>query len=382
VCLLDVAVRLGARVEALHVNYGLRGDESDEDERFCRELCEGLGVELHVERVALAGSGNLQAEARDVRYAAAERLAGGDYAAAHTASDQAETVLYRLAVSPGRRALLGMEPRRGRLVRPLLGVSREDVRAYCEERGLRWREDASNADPRFARARIRHEVMPALREIGPRAEESIVETAELLRDEAEVLEAAAAEVSLADLRSHPPALARLALRQAAGQAVSRRDADAIRDLAGRGGTTSLDLPGGLRAVVEYGTVRFTRAREAQPPDPVVLPVPGSVVFGSWRVDARHGDIGDVVLGEIGEAATVRAWRDGDRMRPLGLGGSKSLQDIFTDRKVPRELRRTLPVVEVGGEIAWVAGVAVAERFRPLPGSRPVALSARLDTSDE
>src|SRR5947199_3853152 len=121
VCLLDVALRLGARVEALHVNYALRGEDSEEDERFCRELCERLGVNLHVERVSL-GSGNVQAQARDARYAVAERIAERDYAAAHTSSDQAETVLYRLVTSPGRRALLGMEARRGRLIRPLLAV--------------------------------------------------------------------------------------------------------------------------------------------------------------------------------------------------------------------------------------------------------------------
>ena len=91
----------------------------------------------------------------------------GDYAAAHTASDQAETVLYRLAVSPGSRALHGMSPRRGRLVRPLLGVTREEVREYLRARGLEWREDPSNADRRFARARVRHDVLEALRELSP-----------------------------------------------------------------------------------------------------------------------------------------------------------------------------------------------------------------------
>src|SRR4051795_1822774 len=105
VCLLDVAVRLGARVTALHVNYGLRGEESEADERFCRELCERLGVPLHVEHPEL-GEGNVQASARDARYAAAGRLADGDYAAAHTASDQAETVIYRLPTPPGAQALL------------------------------------------------------------------------------------------------------------------------------------------------------------------------------------------------------------------------------------------------------------------------------------
>ena len=160
VALLDVAVRLESRVSALHVNYGLR-DGSSGDEEFVRELCAGLGVPLFAERVALGEdpSGNLQERARDARYALAERLTEGDYAAAHTASDQAETVLYRLAVSPGSRALYGMAPRRGRLVRPLLGVTREEVRSYLRSRGLEWREDPSNADRRFARARVRHDLI-------------------------------------------------------------------------------------------------------------------------------------------------------------------------------------------------------------------------------
>ena len=111
VALLDVALRLGASVSALHVNYGLR-EGAGEDEAFCRELCAELEVPLTVERVSVPDTGNLQDRAREARYALAERLSPGDYAAAHTASDQAETVLYRLAVSPGSRALHGMEPRR------------------------------------------------------------------------------------------------------------------------------------------------------------------------------------------------------------------------------------------------------------------------------
>src|SRR4051794_33800009 len=146
-CLLDVAVKLGARVNALHVNYGLRGAESDADEEHCRALCQRLGVPLHVDRVTLPSEGNLQASAREARYAAAERLAEADYAAAHTRSDQAETVLYRLSTSPGRSALLGMAPRRGRLVRPLLEVSRDDTRAWCRAAGLEWRGGPPHQGP-------------------------------------------------------------------------------------------------------------------------------------------------------------------------------------------------------------------------------------------
>jgi tRNA(Ile)-lysidine synthase len=396
VCLLDVALRLDALVSALHVNYGLR-EGADADETFVRELCERLGVALHAERVELPEGGNLQERAREARYALAERLAERDYAAAHTASDQAETVLYRLAVSPGSRSLHGMAPRRGRLVRPLLAVTREEVRGYLRARGLDWREDPSNSDRRFARARVRHDLLGALQEIGPAAERTIAETARQLREEADVLERAVAAaleelgggpaVSLAALREHPPAVRRLVLRELAGRAapagarpvsLGRREAAEILAL-GEHGTASLDLGEGLRAVAEYGTLRFTSAEEPEPPAPAPLPVPGRARFGDWEIAAEPGSPGDVSVSaaSLVPGATVRAWREGDRMRPLGLGGTKTLQDLFTDRKIPRALRHTLPVVESGGQVAWVAGVALDERFAARPGEPSVGLSARL-----
>jgi tRNA(Ile)-lysidine synthase len=383
VCLLDVVIRLEARLSALHVNYGLR-EGADADEEFVRRLCERLGVPLHVERVRLPDEGNLQERARDARYALAEGIAEGDYAAAHTASDQAETVLYRLAVSPGSRALHGMAPRRGRLVRPLLGVTRDEVRNYLRARGLEWREDPSNADRRFARARVRHDLLAALREIGPAPERTIAATAAQLREEAELLERAAdaaldelgggPAVSLAALREQPPALRRLVLRRLAGD---RPVPDEVWRLDERG-SHSLDLGEGLRAVVEYGTLRFTVSDGPEEPEPVELIVPGRARFGSWELEAAPGVEGDVSVSAaaLGDSATVRAWRAGDRMRPLGLGGTKTLQDLFTDRKVPRALRRTLPVVEVRGEVAWVAGVALDERFAARPGEPSVGLIAR------
>jgi tRNA(Ile)-lysidine synthase len=394
VCLLDMAHRIGAQAAALHVNYGLR-PTADGDEEFCRRLCERLGVPLTVEHVTLPGTGNLQEEAREARYALAEAATTGDYATAHTASDQAETVVYRLAVSPGSRALRGMDSRRGRLVRPLLEVTRDEVRAYLRARYLQWREDPSNADARFARARVRHEVMPALQHLSSKAEVTIAETARQVREEAEVLEIAAADalewlgggpaVPLSELRQLPAALRRLVLRRlaeaAAGEPrpLSRREAEEATALDGNG-TKTLDLGGGMRAVAEYGTLRFSRAEEAAPrPEPVELPVPGRARFGTWEVEAAAGQAGEVSVAApaVGERLVVRAWREGDRMRPVGAGGSKTLQDLFTDRKVPRALRDRLPVVESGGEIVWVAGVALDERFAATDGDgAAVGLSAR------
>lgn len=380
VCLLDVAVELQAGAAALHVNYRLR-EGADADERFCRELCDRVGVPLTVERAAAGPEGNAQAWARDLRYAAAERLATGDYATGHTLSDQAETIVYRLAVSPGRRALLGMEPRRGRLVRPLLDVTREQTRGWCRARGLDWREDPTNADLVYARARVRGRVMPELGELNPAAERNIAETARVLRDEHELVEAAVDEAlgrlgpapELVALGTERPALARLVLTRLAGVPVPREHAERILAFDDRG-THELDLPGGVRAVVEYGRVRFAARGAAGVPDPVTLAVPGSVRFGEWRVDAVPGERGEAVLSadQLGAEVTVRGWREGDRMRPAGLGGRKTLQDLFTDRKVPRGLRHTLPLVEARGEVVWVAGVAAAERA----AGAPVSLSAR------
>jgi tRNA(Ile)-lysidine synthase len=388
VALLDLAVRAGASVSALHVNYGLR-EGADEDEAFVRELCASLDVPLFVERVSLGAEGNLQERARDARYALAEQHAVGHYATGHTASDQAETVLYRLAVSPGSRALQGMPARRGRLVRPLLGVTREEVRAYLESRGLSWREDPSNADRQFARARVRHDLLEALRTIGPAAERTIAETARQVREEAEVLDAAVdaaleelgegPAVSASELGRLQPAVRRLVLRrlaEAAGGELGAGDAERILELGGRG-SKSLDLGGGLRVVVEYGTLRFTRAADAEAPPPVALPVPGRIRFGDWEVKAAKDAPGDVSVAAGAGPLTVRSWRSGDRMRPVGLGGTKTLQDLFTDRKVPRALRHTLPVVESEGEIVWVAGVAVDERFAASEEDpAAIALSAR------
>jgi tRNA(Ile)-lysidine synthase len=407
VCLLDCAQRLGARVHVLHVNYGLRPG-SDADEQFCRVLCDRMGVPITVEHVTL-GEGNLQALARQARYEIAERLSvehGCDFAAAHTASDQAETVLYRLAVSPGSRALLGMAPRRGRLVRPLLEASRDETREYCRERGLNWHDDPTNEDPRFARSRLRHEVLPVLRALSPAAERTIAETSFLLRDERLVIERAADGViaqlgiptPLEALRLEPLGLARtvfvrLAERAAASPvALSRADCAAILALSDEG-TQSLDLGGGLRAVAEYGALRFEVGQPEPPtaPAPIALEIPGEAEFGDWSVYARMERVaqaagggflparGDALLSPraIELPLTIRAWRHGDRMRPAGLDGTKTLQDVFTDNKVPREERERIPVVESGGTIVWVAGLAIGEDFRAAPyESEVLVLSAK------
>jgi tRNA(Ile)-lysidine synthase len=276
VCMLDLAVRArGAEaVSALHVNYGLR-EEAVEDERHCAYLCERLGVALEVERPRRPeAGGNLQAWAREARYAAAARLAEARDATiltGHTADDQVETILYRLASSPSRRALLGMKPKDGRLARPLLGTTREETTAYCEERGLAWRDDAGNEEADYKRNLLRRDLIPELEKIHPAAKANVLRTAALLRGEAELLDslvdaelAGSADVSAGTIAHSRfaelhPALRRLVLQRLADEAAGRpvpgaaRFAEQVAGLS-RGGST-LDLGSGVRAVLERGVLR-------------------------------------------------------------------------------------------------------------------------------
>ena len=269
VCLLDVAVRLAGpeAVSALHVNYGLRAGASG-DEALCRALCAERDVELEVLTARRPeDAGNLQAWARDVRLGTGARLAtarGARLATGHTATDQAETILYRLAASPGRRALLGMAARDGLLVRPLLGATRSQTAAHCTARGLPWREDGSNDDPAYARNRARAGLVPALRELHPAAEANVVRTAELLREEAAVLDevvdtalAGRDRIEIGHLAALPPALARLVVRRLAEDAAGRlcaRAATRLPDILALG-DGALDLGDGARAVVAGGVLR-------------------------------------------------------------------------------------------------------------------------------
>jgi tRNA(Ile)-lysidine synthase len=286
-CLLDLAVRIAGpgAVSALHVNYGLRAAAA-EDERHCERRCAELAVVLEVRRPHRAGgseTGNLQAWARDQRYGPAALMAGArgaDVAAGHTSTDQIETILYRLASSPSRRALLGMRPRDGLLIRPLLQFTREDTAAYCVGRGLDWREDESNASDVYARGRVRHRLVPALQAVHPAAQANVLALAEILREEAAVLEELVdsvlerrQEISLQRLRELPPALRRLVVQRLADAAAGEPAAGVGRragDVAAMNerGIAALDLPHGIRATATGGVVRFGRpSRQRNAPSP-------------------------------------------------------------------------------------------------------------------
>lgn len=413
---------LGAeRVLGLHLDYRLRED-SGEDRAAFLETCDLLGVEPRVVEPDLSSdSGNTQALAREARYREAERLrveSGGDLiATGHTRTDLVETLLYRLAVSPGSRALLGLPERHGNLVRPLLSVSRPDLRDLVEATGLPYRDDPTNTRPLYARNRIRNEVMPVLDQIGHgSAEQTIIETRGELAEQAELLERLALEaidpflatpltgagiaIPAESLVPLDPAVRRTALRIAAERvadgapvAMGRKRAREIWRIAGQPEGGTVELGAGLEVRLEFGQILFI-AKDAGSDElsPQELEIPGACRLGEWEVRAQvaqraHAPEGPEIavcsLERLGEdRLTVRTWSEGDRIAPLGLDGTKSLADLFADRRIPRSLRHRLPVVSgPQGRVVWVAGVAVSREFAAEPGDpAPALISASINSS--
>ena len=263
-CVWGLLSDLGHSVDALHVEHGLRGEEGLSDAAHCATL----GAEVAV--VDLPCGGNLEARARVARYAAArERAHGRPIVTGHTLSDQAETVVYRLASSSGPRAIRAMRPRAGDIARPLLCATAAETRGWCAERGIEPREDSSNTDSRIRRNLIRHEVMPALMRVHPGAELNLARSAELLAELDDLLSELAGDhvsevIDLDLVAGLPRALRVLVLREAAERAAGR-PLRLPRQLTGRleqlaerrGGVERLSLAADLEAVRDRTHLSFT-----------------------------------------------------------------------------------------------------------------------------
>jgi tRNA(Ile)-lysidine synthase len=372
--LVALLAEIGHDVRALHVAHAQRGAASEADADGCRALCAQLAVPLAIVPGAVEPGPNLEARLRDVRRRAALAARGDDpVATGHTATDRAETVLYRLATSGGVRALPALPHRDPPFVRPLLDLEREEVRAELARRGLPFADDATNADRRLARNRVRHEVLPQLSALNPAAVRNIARAAGFASDERDLVDGLAAEllaadgsVDLARLRACHVALQRATLRLAAarqGITLAHRDVEALRAL-GLTGAERRSLHGGARALRSYGRLTFARGAEAPAPTApaCALPVPGEVGFGALRVRAELA-AGDALDPALAGRLLVRPRRDGDRL----AGRRRPVADLLQRARIAHDVRAGYPVVEADGELVCVPGVAVAPGVRRTHG---------------
>ncbi|MEW6682852.1 MAG: tRNA lysidine(34) synthetase TilS [Nitrospirota bacterium] len=411
--LLHVLHRLSSEqgfvLHAAHYDHGLRGERSAAEARVVAAIGEQWGVPCTVETAATgdidARGRGLQAAARLARYAFFDRVAdvvGARWiATAHTADDQAETVLMRWVRGAGTTALAGIPAVRGRVIRPLLEISRAEVEAYVAECGVTPVRDPSNDDPKFLRARVRREVMPALRALNPRAVHAMARSAALLADDAAWLDAAAraacdrvrvesgpewVDLDKRPLGDLPMAIRRRVIRFAVaglGVAMDHFSAERI-DAAAHGcaertsGRLTLGL--GLRIEFASNRVRLTREIERAPALPVVLAREGEYRLSAWgvvvRVRRTEAFLRNRPFGRW-EAAfdsdrlpgmlSVRSRRPGDYVFPEGMRGRRRVQDLLVDERVPSWRRAAIPVLTAGDAVVWVVGFRRDRRYHPKPG---------------
>lgn len=368
--------KLQISLEAAHFDHGLRGEESAGDAEFVRQLCDRYEIPLTIGRGQVAaGKKGLEAAARDARYAFLQSL-DGKIATAHTADDNAETVLMRLVRGTGLQGLGAIAPIRGRVIRPMLTVTRRDVLAFLEEYSLDHREDSSNSSDRFLRNRLRHHVMPLLAGENPRIAEDLSEMALRLRQDAQFLEELSntqQPVRVQELRQMPEARrSRILERLLKDGGVPEPEAEHIK-LAqalvfSEKPSARAMFPGGIVLRRCYDTLQIDR--EQQPLGEVLLACPGITDIPELGISVECSRAED--LCNDGMSFTVDIHGDlilrprcaGDQIRLHG--GTKSLKKLFIDRKIPAHERDRIPVLADDRGIVGVYGIgADVDRVAPV-----------------
>jgi len=374
------------QVFAAHVNHNLRGEDSDGDEQFVRELCEKLGVPLEVFSVnvkACAEENRLGTEeaARKLRYEALEqariKFSADKIAVGHNADDNAETVLMNLCRGAGLKGLCGIPPENGRIIRPLLNKSRAELEEYLRERNIAYITDMSNFSSEFLRNRVRNIVMPVLEcEIGASTKKAIARSAKLLRDDEEFIEEAARKyfrkvtfdgrvenskkiaLNTEKLNTLPPAIKRRVIRLAVAEVreeslldISVAHISAVSELAQGHSGRELHLPGVIVSK-EYESLIFCCIREEKSNSILNLKIKISHSPDSSDFHCTKAFLYD----KITESLSLRTRRAGDRITLKSGDGrffTKKLQDFFTDKKIPKSERDNIPLVAHGSDILWI-----------------------------
>ncbi len=422
VCMLDILdrlrVTLGFSLEVAHFEHGIRDEDSRKDAGFVEELARSRGLDLIMEAGDVPSSArdrklSVEEAAREERYAffrriLAAREGNAKIALGHTADDQAETVLMRLIRGAGVRGLSGIPPVRDSYIRPLIDTERDTVLKYLQNRGLDWREDATNLSMGHLRNRIRHELMPGLLEnYNPRMVEVFSRTSEVCRLTADFMDSVGEDVVRGKVsrrgqgfflprevftENHPAAgLAAFEKMWEMARGGLKKLRNEHRSLvvgAAREGKSGLyTMPDGWMAAVDSGGVWLS----PQPPVTHVsycipLEIPGNTYIEQTGASIESEVISNPLIEQYKNASFREAYLDmekmaepfqvrspepGDRILPLGGKGSRKLQDIYTDLKAPRWMRPLLPVVTAGEKIAWAAPLRICHEFRITEDTREV-----------
>ena len=354
--------KLQIRLSAAHFNHGLRGEESDRDEAFVADFCKGYGIDF------VAGSGKvtpgpkgLEAAAREARYAFLRSLPG-KIATAHTASDNAETVLMHLVRGTGLKGLGGVMPVNGNVIRPMLSVTREEVLAFLEEYSIPFVEDSSNAGDDFLRNRLRHHIVPQLKKENPSLAQNLSAMALRLRQDEEALDAIACEKYtnvVAELLVLQPAirnrvLAKILLNAGVKEPESNHIAALEGLLDSAKPSAKAEFSGGVVITRNYDVLETAQKTEqlhtTELTDSVSVADFCISCFANTQQEQTATSFAVLPQGKI----LVRSRREGDTIRLNA--GTKSLKKLFIDKKIPAAIRNTIPVIADDAGVLGIAGI--------------------------
>ncbi|MBR4910660.1 MAG: tRNA lysidine(34) synthetase TilS [Clostridia bacterium] len=384
--LLSLKDEYGIEVFAAHYNHRLRGAESDADESFVKALCDKLGVKLFTgdgDVAAFAKQNKLGIElaARQMRYAFFEGLAADAVATAHTASDNLETVIFNLTRGSALDGLCGIPPKRDRYIRPLILCTREEIEKYCSDNGLTYVTDSSNLTDDYARNRIRHKVIPVLKEINPAAESNAVNTALSLMIDRDKLNDIARQkylgmltpkgLDVKTLTDEGPAVSsrvlRLFCKEKTGISPDFKHTDDLFAVAVGGGRCSLE--GGAVAYRQKGILKIDTGEDTAF-NVKIVKEDLSFIKKSKKINnllLNNLIDCDKIAGEI----IVRTRREGDKIRLAGRGCTKTLKQLYNEKAIPQNERANLPVVSDDEGVIWVAGFGAAQRVAASENSKAV-----------
>jgi len=413
----EIKALFSLQLVAAHVHHGLRGKDADADAEFVEQICRDWQIPFYLKRAdvrKLAADWGISEEeaGRRVRYEFFDQLLrdlnGQKIALGHHRDDQAETILFNLIRGTGIKGLQGMKPvREGKIIRPLLQISKEEIEQYCYEKGLKFRVDATNEENVYVRNRIRNVVIPYIKKhFNPNFSDSLVRMGDILAEEDQFLSCyteelfnkwatiSAGEISIPleflndCCKAIRRRVIRLAVERMAGSMkdISYTHIEQILNIALDSSVGSmLDLPGNLRVKKDYEMLCFSSSKNSdsfsafQYP----IPVPGRVHIEDLNVEitCRRVDRPDVLnrgpwciyidSDKIKGSLWVRNRRDGDRFQPLGMKGTKKLKDYFIDRKIPRDQRDAIPLVVDESNIVWVAGYQLNDNYKVTPNTTNV-----------
>lgn len=427
VCLLHLlyllADELSIKIYAVHINHMLRGQESDDDEKYVRELCRKFSIPLHVKaydvmKISKETGISLEEAGREIRYSEfeefAHRIGATKIAVAHNKNDQAETIIMRIIRGTGLDGLKGMDHKRGKIIRPLLDTDRRDIERYCRDNALDPRVDSTNQKSIYTRNKVRLELIPYINRLFETdISESLNKMSLLLRDDHEYIEQSVTNLynesviktknnvlilDMNKLESYHPAACKRVIRQAVRQikgnlkGIENVHIEDVVEMIRSGRTGAvLQLPDGLRISRGYGELKIFLITDAEEDisfdEPLEIP-------GMTRVESLGTSILASIYTDHEEAVqsfrvdnksmeqffdydklktgiNIRNRRNGDIFRPYKSNGTKKLKEFFIDSKIPREVRGNIPLIVKDNEVVWIVGYKISDKFKVTENTKSI-----------